>query len=214
MSIVLIISDREHTHKLTLKGGIYTLGRSSSCQVSLVDSMVSGKHLTLNLNDNNRVVVKDLHSSNGTFVNGSKVSESIISVDDEVTAGDVRIWIDESELTPTERNSHCRLTQKTKLRFVDLAKGQSETQDDIKQVVTNSEISISIKFKPTDLKEGSAPANDHPEVETLSNVEFKQQTRSIKISRDGTTHTNSISTKNDEKNKKSLGSKLKNLWKK
>jgi pSer/pThr/pTyr-binding forkhead associated (FHA) protein len=223
MAIVVIISDRENTHKLTMNAGTFTLGRSSSCHVSLVDPMVSGKHLTLALNQDNRVVVKDLHSSNGTFLNGSKVGESIVELDDEITVGDVRIWIDESSLTSQERNFHGRATQKTKLKFIDLGQELSNTNSGINQPLTNSEISISMKFKPSDLEEKAkkekkkkkeSPVNDHPQVETLTKEEFKQQTRSIKISREGATRSTSFSTKNDEKGRESLGSKIKNLWKK
>lgn len=223
MPIIVIISDRENTHKLTMDEGTFTLGRSSSCHISLVDPMVSGEHLTLSLDAENRVLVKDLHSSNGTFLNGSKVGESVVALDDEITVGDVRIWIDDSALTFQERNVHGRATQKTKLKFIDL--GQEITNSGMGKSGPNtkSEISISMKFKPSDLEEPEEKekkvkpiVNDLDGLETVSKKEFEEQqeNRKIKISREGAKAAPKVSTKNSQKESTTIGSKLKNLWKK
>jgi hypothetical protein len=218
MPIVLIISDSVNTHKLTMSLGSFTLGRSSSCHISLLDPMVSGKHLTISLNLQKRVFIKDLNSSNGTFLNGAKVTDCIVSLEDEVTVGDVRIWIDESCLTTKERAFHGSATQKTKIKFVDL--GQDITNSDMgpNNPKTNSDISVSMKFKPRDLEEKKnkeRPNIIQPEVQTVSTKEFNQQddTNLTKIIRDPT-KTSPLATKNEQKEKTSIGYKLKNLWKK
>lgn len=50
-----------------------TLGRSSSADVKILNSLVSGKHLTLELKDN-VVYVTDLKSTNGTYIDGQKLT--------------------------------------------------------------------------------------------------------------------------------------------
>jgi len=58
------------------------VGRSSGADVPLLDPLVSRHHARLDLDDG-VVYVTDLQSSNGTFLNGSRVGESI-----EVRPGD------------------------------------------------------------------------------------------------------------------------------
>jgi pSer/pThr/pTyr-binding forkhead associated (FHA) protein len=58
------------------------IGRSSSCQVVLGDDTVSRRHAELRFREG-RWLLRDLGSSNGTFVNGRLVTEA------EVRAGDV-----------------------------------------------------------------------------------------------------------------------------
>jgi len=58
------------------------VGRSSEADVPLLDPLVSRRHARLDL-DAGVVYVTDLDSSNGTFLNGSRVGESI-----EVRPGD------------------------------------------------------------------------------------------------------------------------------
>ena len=55
-----------NTHKITL-------GRSSSADIKLLNSQVSGKHLTLELRDD-IVYVTDLKSTNGTYIEGIKLT--------------------------------------------------------------------------------------------------------------------------------------------
>ena len=50
-----------------------TVGRSRSVSLHLDDAQVSGKHLTLFLNEQGSVMVKDLGSTNGTYIEGRKL---------------------------------------------------------------------------------------------------------------------------------------------
>jgi hypothetical protein len=65
-----------------LVGAHLVIGRSSSCQIVLADDTVSRRHAELRFEDG-RWLLRDLHSSNGTYVNGRWVAEA------EVRAGDV-----------------------------------------------------------------------------------------------------------------------------
>ena len=65
-----------------LVGAHLVIGRSSSCQIVLGDDTVSRRHAELRFEDG-RWLLRDLDSSNGTYVNGRWITEA------EVRAGDV-----------------------------------------------------------------------------------------------------------------------------
>ena len=50
------------------------VGRSPNANVVIENQFVSGQHLSLTLNENNEVIVVDLGSSNGTYIQGVKLS--------------------------------------------------------------------------------------------------------------------------------------------
>ena len=53
------------------------VGRSRSATLHLDDLQVSGKHLSLSLNQRNEIVVKDLNSLNGTYIEGRKLTPNM-----------------------------------------------------------------------------------------------------------------------------------------
>ena len=73
------------------------VGRAVTCDLPIYDPTVSRRHAELVLGDGG-LSVKDLGSSNGTFVNGVKISETIATDGDVVTFGKVAFNL--SELAP------------------------------------------------------------------------------------------------------------------
>ena len=65
------------------------LGRSRACTIVLADDTVSRRHAELELDDG-RWTIRDLGSSNGTWVNGRRVVEAEVRPGDEVVLGDCR----------------------------------------------------------------------------------------------------------------------------
>ena len=61
-----------------------SIGRDASNQIILNDKFVSRKHAELVIMDNGQVMIRDLGSSNGTFVNSKRISESYIKAGDIV----------------------------------------------------------------------------------------------------------------------------------
>ncbi|MBI5536224.1 MAG: FHA domain-containing protein [Deltaproteobacteria bacterium] len=74
-------------HDFELTPGRFVIGRSTECQLSLDDPLVSRKHALLVVADSN-VEVQDLGSRNGVLVNGTKIEGSTRLADgDMITIG-------------------------------------------------------------------------------------------------------------------------------
>src|SRR5258706_15342401 len=74
-------------HDLELPVGEFVVGRSTECQLSLDDPLVSRKHAVLRVRKDG-VSVQDLGSRNGVLVNGSKnEGESELATGDKGTIG-------------------------------------------------------------------------------------------------------------------------------
>ena len=69
--------------------GCLTLGRSSACELVFSDDTVSRRHAQLRVEDG-RWMLRDLGSSNGTFVNGRRVLEAEVAAGDEIELGACR----------------------------------------------------------------------------------------------------------------------------
>jgi pSer/pThr/pTyr-binding forkhead associated (FHA) protein len=64
------------------------VGRGRQCEVTIEDDTVSSAHARLEVNaQGQRVAVTDLHSSNGTFVNGRRIDSTQAEVGDVLRFG-------------------------------------------------------------------------------------------------------------------------------
>ena len=74
-----------------------TIGRQDGCQLRIVSSQVSRKHCELRSQDG-KLFVKDLQSSNGTFVDGLKIEdETEVQAGQLLTIGNVVFRIEEAQ---------------------------------------------------------------------------------------------------------------------
>jgi len=91
--------------------GDFTIGRNSGNNLQLEDGVVSGEHAVLTFTPNEYmpemfdISIRDLGSTNGTYVNGSTVTEKKIIHGDSIRIGnhEFKIFDDESSIgTQTE----------------------------------------------------------------------------------------------------------------
>ncbi|MDD4269953.1 MAG: FHA domain-containing protein [Pirellulales bacterium] len=75
-----------HNRKVVLEKLPAVLGRSSSSQVLVEDQWVSRRHCQLD-EVGGLLVVRDLGSRHGTYVNGMRVAEARLLPDDKLTVG-------------------------------------------------------------------------------------------------------------------------------
>ncbi len=132
MAIFLIIKENNEEERVRLTTRPYLIGRSSKCHKTLVDNMVSGRHLAVKINDDHRVVIKDLETTNGTYLNGSKISESFLYLDDFIQVGKVTMELDDSEMSAKELGLHQRDYERTNVTFVKMG-AQVEGVDDMEE---------------------------------------------------------------------------------
>lgn len=71
----VVMKDNEGGEAQFPLSGILTVGRSEENDIILNDRKVSRKHAIFKL-DGQRILIEDLGSSNGTYVNGNKISET------------------------------------------------------------------------------------------------------------------------------------------
>lgn len=70
-----------------LPGTLKTVGRAARADFVIDAALVSRVHCRLMLNDADQLELEDLGSTNGTFVNGRKVTKVTLSHGDTVTIG-------------------------------------------------------------------------------------------------------------------------------
>jgi adenylate cyclase len=87
MPLRLISPDGTQSYDLR-EGVPLIVGRAPTCDLPVFDPTISRRHAELRSADSS-LHVKDLGSSNGTFLNGEKVTEAVAAVDDLVSFGKV-----------------------------------------------------------------------------------------------------------------------------
>jgi transcriptional regulator with GAF, ATPase, and Fis domain len=80
-----------------------TIGRDAAVQLSIPDHLMSRRHCTVEL-AGDRFTLRDLGSSNGTFVNGMPVRERVLEHGDRIRAGQsVLLFLGEPSASGAER---------------------------------------------------------------------------------------------------------------
>jgi len=78
------------------------IGRDASVEVPISDSKASRVHVEIVLRDQN-FVLRDLHSKNGTLVNGTSVSALSLKEGDQIQIGETRFSFSAQDLPPAHR---------------------------------------------------------------------------------------------------------------
>lgn len=74
--------------EIALRKAVHVVGRSTECQIRIPNPSISRQHCEFVVSDDD-VIVRDLGSSNGTFVNRRKISQATISPGDLVCMGEL-----------------------------------------------------------------------------------------------------------------------------
>lgn len=163
MAVILIIKEPDNKIKLKLPYKAITLGRSSKADVKINDSQMSSKHCSIHLSRDNTLIVKDLGSTNGTYINGSRSNMARIYIGDMVSVGNTKIQIDKSKLTKKEEKDLFN-NDRTSIRFIDNPDDKSKSinrnffdeslnEDALKKKVEEDDSHISVDFNMPNAKE-------------------------------------------------------------
>jgi len=83
-----------------LPGTLKTMGRAPRADFVLDAARVSRVHCRFTLNDTGELELEDLGSTNGTFVNGRKVTKLLLSDGDKLTVGRVAFVVNSTTNPP------------------------------------------------------------------------------------------------------------------
>lgn len=83
---LVVIYGTDLGRKYDLNRADFTIGRSSKCDIQIDQESISRNHAVIN-NDGKRVQIKDLSSTNGTFVNDTPVEEYEVRNGDYIKIG-------------------------------------------------------------------------------------------------------------------------------
>ena len=76
-----------------LPGTLKTMGRAPRADFVVDAALVSRVHCRFVLNQTNQLELEDLGSTNGTFVNGKKISRATLTNGDKLTIGRVQFVV-------------------------------------------------------------------------------------------------------------------------
>ena len=135
MAIIVLIKNELEELKVTLSQTPVIIGRSSSCKVRVNDSQMSSKHIAIKISSTTRVLVKDLGTTNGTYLNESIITDTNLMLDDVIRIGDTSLTILHEPLTSQEVSKLTKSDGLTKVRYMSL-----KTPDDERKILKPSEV--------------------------------------------------------------------------
>jgi pSer/pThr/pTyr-binding forkhead associated (FHA) protein len=96
---LVVQQGRSAAKTIRLADGVTTVGRQDGCELTVRSSQVSRKHCQL-FEKKGLLLVKDLGSANGTFVNGTRIEEQrVLEPGDELTVGPIKFLIEKATST-------------------------------------------------------------------------------------------------------------------
>jgi DNA-binding NtrC family response regulator len=102
-------------------GEFFTIGRQEGTHLKLDDPFVSHRHARIE-RKNGSLVIRDMQSRNGTFLNGSRVSEAFLTSNDLLRFGESTFVFTDSQADPTTLSSRNQLWNEQLSRLPNLAK--------------------------------------------------------------------------------------------
>ena len=74
-----------------LTGGVRMIGRTSAADFVVKEALVSRVHCRLTVSGTGELQIRDLESTNGTFVNGERIDEACLAPGDKLQVGRVEL---------------------------------------------------------------------------------------------------------------------------
>src|SRR5437773_4376490 len=93
MAQLIVSPGTAQARQVVLRDGVNRVGRGATNDVTIEDGSVSGTHCEVILSEG-AVRIRDLGSTNGTFVNGAPVTETILQPGQRIQLGGVQLIFD------------------------------------------------------------------------------------------------------------------------
>jgi len=161
---LLVVRGRSASEIIKLEEGVTIVGRHDECHLKIKSSQVSRQHCHL-FEKKGHLLVKDLGSANGTFVNGKRVKEQqVLEPGDELTIGDVQLRVERIG-QPSAAVPQARATSKVETAIVSSPPVPAADVDDF-------EIDFGeAPDEPTSAPSPTPPAKANPKSATKSEPE-------------------------------------------
>lgn len=91
MALLKIISGDSSGYTLPVSGSNQRIGRADSNDLCLPDGSVSGSHCEISIDSGGNLLVLDLGSTNGTFVEGQRVSKALVQPGQRLRLGNIEM---------------------------------------------------------------------------------------------------------------------------
>jgi pSer/pThr/pTyr-binding forkhead associated (FHA) protein len=105
LALVMVTEDGR-TQEVPLKKAVQVIGRQTDVALRIPSSTVSRHHCQITVDDSGKIEIKDLGSSNGTYVNRKKITQAILNAGDLIAVGNkvfvVKINGSPAEIDPEE----------------------------------------------------------------------------------------------------------------
>jgi hypothetical protein len=98
MARLTLKKEANPSQSLELHPGINRLGRREDNDFQIDDPTVSSVHCEIRVNGES-IVVRDLGSSNGTFINGQQIREGTLALGETLALGDVELTLEPTEIS-------------------------------------------------------------------------------------------------------------------
>lgn len=165
MAIILKIFSPKPAYLEITSNPIY-LGRNPNKTSFVInDGQCSSLHCEIKL-VNHMAVIKDMGSSNGTFINDNIIKESSIYLDDEIRIGQTKLMLEQSKMTPEEIERHTSNVARKKTQMVDLG----TIGFDKKPSISKAKM---INPKEIEMAKAKNEQKDHTLIDKLKNI-FKK----------------------------------------
>ena len=99
MMKLVVLSEGMTGRTQELKGEKTTIGRADDNTFPIAESSVSSHHCEVLLRGS-EVIVRDLDSTNGTFINGEKISEGVLKAGEVLRLGQVAMRLESGAAAP------------------------------------------------------------------------------------------------------------------
>lgn len=101
-SLILVLADGRQS-EIPLRRPVQVIGRQTDCQIRIPTGNISRHHCEVMLSDG-KLSVRDLGSSNGTYVNRRRVSQADLQAGDLLAIGDM-VFVAKIDGRPTHVDS-------------------------------------------------------------------------------------------------------------
>ena len=96
MPLLIVKFEGSVLQKVRANGGAITIGRGPDNSIPIDNLAVSSRHAQIK-SEQGRLVIEDLDSLNGTFVNNQRVKRAALKSGDVVMVGKHSIYVDETD---------------------------------------------------------------------------------------------------------------------